>query len=78
MKLNIFSRPSKREAARIEELQEKQRAARRLAQEMFLIRARADQNDKDKKTELERDQYERKEWDQTFAAIRQINNEFDR
>lgn len=78
MKLNIFSRPSKRETARIEELEEKRRAARRLAQEMFLIRARADQNDKDKKTELERDQYERKEWDQTFSAIRQINNEFDR
>ena len=68
----------KREADRIEELQRERRSARRLAHEMQLIRARAQQNDEQKRQEeLQQWAFERQEWDAVFAHIERIHRIYE-
>jgi hypothetical protein len=61
------------EADRIEQLQEERRAARRLAHEMFLIRARAAQDEEEKKREAQFWTKERQAWDETMMQIQMIH-----
>jgi uncharacterized protein YigA (DUF484 family) len=68
----------KREAERIEELQRERRSAARLAHEMQLIQARAQQNDEQKRQEeLQQWAFERQEWDAVFARIERIHRIYE-
>jgi hypothetical protein len=60
------------QADRIEELMEQRRAARRLAHEMFLIQARAAQNEREKKQKEQFNREERLAWDETMMQIQLI------
>lgn len=68
----------KREADRIEELQRERRSAARLAREMMLIRARAQEHDERKlQEELQQWAFERQEWDQVFRHIERMNRIYE-
>lgn len=82
MKKSIFPHwltpaQAKAEADRVEQLQEKRRAARRLAHEIFLIKARATQDEQVRQEELRWQAFERREWDETMISIQMIWHEYE-
>lgn len=83
MKKYIFFFPpwtaaeAKEEMERIEQMHEERRIARRLAFEQFLIRARADQRDREKRQQIEHELFERREWDATLDDIRMTYQAYD-
>lgn len=74
----ISAAEAREEEKRIEALQESRRAARRLANEMTLIRAAAAQSEREKKAALIREQFERQAWAETLTMIQLMQIEFDR
>lgn len=58
--------------------QEEERSRRRRRFESFMIKARAEEAQKEQRKELENTQREREAWDETMANIQRMNYEFDR
>lgn len=66
-----------REVDRIEEILDERRAVRRMAFEMHMIRVRSEQDEQKRQQELQAWAFERREWDATFEAIRQIQRTYE-
>lgn len=83
MKKKLFFFPPspeevKREIDRLDELQRERRSVARLAHEMQLIRARAQQNDEQKQQEeLQQWAFEQQEWNAVFDYIARINRQHE-